>query len=87
MLLMTTEKLELPGKEEDLKKYATVEFIRSILIRSCAMFGFVTARSMTSNKTGMAVEGGSLDLLVDTSKASFLSMEERVYSYTKMYVY
>ena len=83
---MTTDKLDVP--ENDVKKVATVEFMRSLLIRSCAMFGFVTARSVGgNNKSGMNVEGGSLELLVDISKACFLSIEERAYSFTKLYVY
>ena len=61
---MTTEKLEVP--ENDVKKVVTLEFLTNILIRSCAMFGFVIAKAVGGNsKMSITVEGGSLDLLVD----------------------
>ena len=87
LILMTTEKLNLPGRDNDLKKSATIDFLRSVLFRSCAMFGFVTGKNMSQSKSGMNVDGGALELLVDYSKACFLSMEERAHSYTRMYVY
>ena len=87
LLLMTTEKLDLPGGGNDIKKFATGDLLRSLLIRSCTMFGFVTQRAAGGKATGMTVEGGSLELIVDISKACILSMEEREMSYSKLYVY
>ena len=88
LILMSSERLDLPGRVNDVKKFATAELLRSLLIRSCSMFALVIARSVGgANKSGTTVEGGSLELVVDVSKACYLSMEEREKSYTKMYVY
>ena len=88
LILLSSERLDLPGGGDDVKKFATVELLRSLLIRSCSMFGLVVTRAMGgNNKSGTTVDGGHLELVVDISKACYLSMEEREKSFTKMYVY
>lgn len=86
LLLLTTEKI--PKVDNDIKRVANIEFMRSLLVKSCAMFAFVTQRAGGAAKKGApANDLASIEINVDLSKSCFLQMEERERSFSKFYVY
>ena len=50
LILVCSERLPTPGTQNDIKKLANAEFIRSLLARQCAMFALVTQKNMGSPK-------------------------------------
>lgn len=50
LVLLSAERIDTRDDENDIKKVASAEFLRNLLIRQCAMFGFVIAKNTGSSK-------------------------------------
>jgi len=50
LILLTNERLPIRGDQDDIKQIVNAEFLRSLLIKQCAMFGFVTQKNIGSPK-------------------------------------
>jgi hypothetical protein len=68
----------------DIKKVATIEYLRSIILKSDVMLALVTAKASGSDAKNSLV---SLNCSVDVSKSFYLHMAEEQKSYSKFYVY
>ena len=47
LVLMTAERVKLPGDNDDIKKITSAGFLRNYLVKQCAMFGFVTGKNLS----------------------------------------
>ena len=86
LILLTSERIEIPGHDNDVKKVTNEDFLRSYLIKQCAMFAFVTGKNIGSPKDP-SQSGASIDVLIDFSKATYLKLSEQELGYAKLYVY
>ena len=83
MLLLSEKKLDLKG-HTDIKKIATIEYLRSVILKSDVMLGIVTQKASAGDAKNNLV---SLECIVDVSKSFYLKMAEEQKSYSKFYVY
>jgi len=86
LVLFSSEQLDIPGGNHDIKKLVNADFLRSLLIRQCCFFGFVTQKNIGSPKDPTQA-AASIDCLIDFSKSTWLKLSEQTQSYTKLYVY
>jgi hypothetical protein len=82
LLLLSETKLDLKG-HTDIKKVATVEYLRSIILKPDVMMAVVTQKAQGGEKGSLV----SLDCVVDVQKSFYLQMAEQEKSYSKFYVY
>ena len=47
LVLMTAERVNLPGDNDDIKKITSAGFLRNYLVKQCAMFGFVSGKNLS----------------------------------------
>ena len=50
LVLLTDERLDIPGGLDDIKRVVSADFMRSLLIKSNAMLGFVAHKNAGGSK-------------------------------------
>ena len=74
LVLLSYERLPTPGGQDDVKRLISGEFLRSLLIKQCAMLAFVTQKSLGSAVKDPTQSGATIDCMIDHSKATWLKL-------------
>ena len=83
LLLLSEKVLDLKGFK-DIKKVATIEWLRAMILRPDTMLALVTTKASAGGAGNSLI---SLNCAVDVSKSFYLQMAEEGKSYSKFYVY
>ena len=82
LLLLSETPLDLKG-HTDIKKVATLEYLRAAILKPDVMLALVTQKAESGGKGGPV----SLECCVDVAKSFYLKMAEEQKSYSKFYCY
>lgn len=73
LVLLSASRISTPGRDDDIKKVTSLEFLSTTLRKPDAMFGFVTGRNC-GNPRDPTQSLASIDVLIDESRSGYLQV-------------